>query len=205
MKYAEKYDNTERFYSVLYDEDKLKDILEKLKDYNYVTIRHHKVSRSNIIKWPATDKTIKRRVIKYEKNVKPETIVYHTENGCNYVTYDCTYNKLPDLYDYIDIIVNDKSIINYPYLFEKVIEEKTGSLNLYYAAMNQDQLVLEGILNYITSEELTNHSSIYDEKIYDYKGLNELYKEALGCFSFNLIATKEYLTESKNVDVLSLK
>ncbi len=76
---------------------------------------------------------------------------------------------------------------------------------MFYAAAHQDQLVLEGILNYVNSPELTNHSSINDEKEYDYKGLNELYKETLECFNFNLIAIKEFLKEPEQVDILKLQ
>ena len=95
--------------------------------------------------------------------------------------------------------------MNYNGLFGKVTEEKTGTLNMFYAAAHQDQLVLEGILDYVNSPELTNHSSINDEKEYNYKGLNDLYKETLECFSFNLIAIKEFLKKPEPVNVLSLK
>ena len=212
MKFIEKSETNERFYSVDYDKQKLKEILEKLKDYSYVTIGHCQVA-GDITKWPATERSIKKRVISFFDSTKrhesamliPETIVHHTENNCDYVTYDYSYIKLPDLYAYIDLITNDRSIMNYTGLFGKVTEEKTGTLNMFYAAAHQDQLVLEGILDYVNSPELTNHSSINDEKEYDYKGLNELYKETLKCFNFNLIAIKEFLKEPEPVNVLSLK
>jgi hypothetical protein len=212
MKFIEKSETNERFYSVDYDKQKLKEILEKLKDYSYVTIGHCQVA-GDITKWSATERSIKKRVISFFNSTKrhesamliPETIVHHTENNCDYVTYDYSYIKLPDLYDYIDLIINDRSIINYTGLFGKVTEEKTGTLNMFYAAAHQDQLVLEGILNYVNSPELTNHSSINDEKEYDYKGLNELYKETLECFNFNLIAIKEFLKEPEQVDILKLQ
>ena len=208
MKFIEKRETSERFYSVDYNKEKLKDILEKLKDYSYVTIDHCHVA-GYITRWPATDKIIKKRVISSfnsrKRTLIPETIVHHTENNCDYVTYDYSYIKLPDLYDYIDLIINDRSIIHYTELFGKVTEEKTGTLNMFYAVAHQDQLVLEGILNYVNSPELTNHSSINDEKEYDYKGLNELYKETLECFNFNLIAIKEFLKEPEQVDILKLQ
>lgn len=212
MKFIEKRETSERFYSVDYNKEKLKDILEKLKDYSYVTIGHCQVA-GDITKWPATERSIKKRVISSFDSTKrhesatliPETIVHHTENNCDYVTYDYSYIKLPDLYAYIDLIINDRSIINYTGLFGKVTEEKTGTLNMFYAAAHQDQLVLEGILDYVNSPELTKHSSINDEKEYNYKGLNDLYKETLECFNFNLIAIKEFLKEPEPVNVLSLK
>ena len=212
MNFIEKRETSERFYSVDYNKEKLKDILEKLKDYSYVTIGHCQVA-GDITKWPATERSIKKRVISFFNSAKrhesatliPETIVHHTENNCDYVTYDYSCIKLPDLYAYIDLIINDRSIMNYTGLFGKVTEEKTGTLNMFYAAAHQDQLVLEGILDYVNSPELTNHSSINDEKEYNYKGLNDLYKEALECFNFNLIAIKEFLKEPEPVNVLSLK
>ena len=189
MKFIEKRETSERFYSVDYNKEKLKEILEKLKDYSYVTIDHCQVA-GDITRWPVTDGIIKKRVIAFfnatKKNkgttLHPGTIIHHTEDDCDYVTYDCSYTKLPDLYYYIGLIVNDNGdFIDY------------------------EQLGLENILNYVNSPELTKHDSITDEKEYDYKGLNELYKETLECFSFSLIAIKDYLKEPKQVDALSLK
>jgi len=190
MNFIEKNETNERFYSVNCDKEKLKDILKKLKDYSYITVSHCQIGGQTITKWPATEKNIKKRVIAFfnatKKNtgatLHPETIIHHTEDDCDYVTYDYSYTKLPDLYYYIGFIVNDnEDFIDY------------------------EQLGFENILNYVNSPELTNHDSINDEKEYDYKGLNELYKETLACFSFSLIAIKDYLKEPKQVDVLSLK
>ena len=211
MKFIEKCETSEKFYSVDYSKQKLEEILEKLKDYSYTTIGHCQLV-GDITKWPATDKNIKKRTASFFNTTKkstsakllPETISHYTENNSIYVTYDYLYNKLPDLYAYIDLIVNDTDIFNYTGLFEKAVEEKTGSYNMFYAAAHQDQFVLEGILNYIDSPELTNHNSINEEE-YDYKGLNKLYKEMLECFTFNLIATKEYLKEPIPVNGLSFK
>ena len=213
MKFIEKSETSERFYSVDYDKEKLLEILEKLKKYSYVTISHVQMWGDITIKWPATERNIKKRVISFfyatprnaNATIYPETIIHHTENNSDYVTYDYSYNKLPDLHDYIDIIVNDRNILKYTGLFGQATEDATGSLNMFYAVGHQDQLVLEGILNYVNSSELTNHDSISDEKEYDYKGLNKLYKETLECFKFNLIAIKEYLKEPEPVNVLSLK
>lgn len=214
MKFIEKSETSERFYSVDYDKAKLLEILEKLKKYSYVTISHVQMWHRDITKkWPVTEKNIKKRVISFfyatPRNVNatiyPETIIHHTENNSDYVTYDYSYNKLPDLYDYIDIIVNDRNILDYTRLFGKATEDATGSLNMFYAERHQDQLVLEGILNYVNSSELTNHDYVDNKKTYDYKGLNQLYKETLGCFKFNLVAIKEYLKEPEPVNILSLK
>ena len=40
---------------------------------------------------------------------------------------------------------------------------------------------------------------------YGYKGLNELYKETLECFKFNLVAIKEYLDNQEIVSGLLLQ
>ncbi len=187
MIYVEKTDNIEKYYSVDYDEEKLKDISEKLKEYSYVLLNHSQMTGWVVTKFPATEKYVKRRVISVfnesnkniEATIYPETIVYHT--GDNYVTYDYSYEKYPDLFSFIGLIVdNNGDFIDFK------------------------QLGFEKILNYANSPELTKHDSISDEKEYDYEGLNKLYKETLACFSFNLIAIKEYLKEPEQEDVLKL-
>ena len=191
MEFIEKNETNERFYSVNCDKKKLKDILKKLKNYSYTAMCHYKISgeRLRLFKWPVTEKNIKKRVTAFfnatKKNTDailyPETIIHHTEDYCDYVTFDYSYTKLPDLYYYIGYIVNDNdNFIDY------------------------EQIGLDNILKYINSPELTNHDSINGEKEYDYEGLNKLYKETLACFSFNLIAIKEYLKEPEQEDVLKL-
>ena len=76
-----------------------------------------------------------------------------------------------------------------------------GNLTMNYMFTHRDQLVLEGLLNYINSQELVNHNL----ENYDYKGLNELYKETLECFKFNLVAIKEYLDNQEIVSGLLLQ
>ncbi len=210
MEYIQKDENGERFYSVDYDENKLKEILEKLKKYEYVKIAQGEIA-GDITKWPATEKNIKKRVISFfnkvlsfrYENAKlyPESIVRHTENGCDYVTYNYSYTKLPDLYSYIETILND----DYPTFRDNSESVGLERDNAIYNYSKSDQLVLNGLLNYANSPELRKHDSINEEKEYDYEGLKELYKETLGCFKFNLVAVKEYLKEPKSVNVLSLK
>lgn len=212
MKFVEKKENRENFYLVDYNKDELKRILEELEDYGYIRLGKMQVA-GEITRWPATKNNIRKRTIEsfYSrranegKTIYPETIVHHTEDECDYITYDYSYKKLPDLYDYIDIIINDKDVVNYHHLFARITEERTGSLNMFYAVANRDQLVLEGILNYVNSPELTKHTPVKDEKEYNYKGLNELYKKTLKCFNFSLIAIKEYLKEPEQVDILKLQ
>lgn len=212
MIYEEKKDNAVYFYNVTYDKEKLKKILVKLEKYGY-TSRNKGQIAGNITRWPATKKNIQKRVTSFfyathrDSNDKlhPETIVHHTENDCDYITYEYSFKKLPDIYHYIDIIVNNKDVMNYIDLFGYA----TGKLNIFYALAHKEQLILEEILNYINSEELTNHDSENIAKIrkqeYDYKGLNELYKETLECFNFKLIAIKEYVDDQKIISGLSLQ
>ncbi len=210
MNFIQKNENGEEFYSVDYDREMLKEILKKLKKYEYVKISQAQIA-GDITNWPATEKIIKKRVasffykvisFRYENaTLYPETIVHHTENGRDYVTYNFSYTKLPDLYSYIETILNN----DYP-TFRKNSESvglKRDNAVYYYS--KSDQLVLNGLLSYADSPELRKHDSINEGKEYDYEGLKELYKETLGCFKFNLVAVKEYLKEPKSVNVLSLR
>lgn len=212
MIYEEKKDKGVNYYNVTYDKEKLKNILERLKKYSYTSISKGQMA-GNITRWPATKKNIQKRVTdnfysrKRNSNytLYPETIVHHTENDCDFVTYEYSFEKLPDLYHYIDIIVNNKDIMNYSNLFAYA----SGKLDMFYAVFHKNQLILEGILNYINSDELVNNNSKSNIEVstmeYDYKGLNELYKETLECFSFNLIAVKEYIESNESISGLKLQ
>lgn len=68
---------------------------------------------------------------------------------------------------------------------------------------SREQLCMEGILNYINSPELNINTT--SNKKYDYKGLNELYKETLECFNFNLIAIKEYINSQEIISGTSMQ
>ena len=211
MVYEEKKDKVIYFYNVTYDEEKLKRILEKLEKYSYVSISRGQMGGS-VTRWPVTKKNIQKRVsslfhIKYNSNatILPETIEHHIENDNDFITFEYSFEKMPDLYCYIDVILNKANIMKYASSFGY------GMLNLNMNNMliHSEQFALEGILNYINSQELVNHHLKNDveinDKEYDYKGLNELYNETLECLNFTLIATKEYLENPKAVSVLSLQ
>ena len=212
MIFEEKKDNAVRFYDVTYNKEKLKEVLERLEKYGYISIAEENIA-GGITRWPATKKNIQKRVasIFYSRywnsknTLLPETIKLHTENNFKYVSYKYSFEKLPDLYSYNDIIVNNRNIMNYADSFGY----GTGDLTYEYMFTHRDQLVLEGLLNYINSPELVNHNSKNDTEIsnqkYDYKGLNELYKEALECFSFKLIAIKEFVDNQEVISGLSLQ
>ena len=59
QKNEEKKDKRVYFYSVTYNKDKLKEILEKLKNYSYISISQEQIG-GNITKWPATKKKIQK-------------------------------------------------------------------------------------------------------------------------------------------------
>ena len=210
MDFVEKNDSCEKFYSVDYDKEKLKKILEKLKNYDYTTICEGYMA-GDVTKWPATKKNIKKRVTSSFNSyitkhgliatLLPNTIVYHNENDSNFVTYKYLTNKLPDLYDYIDLIVNSGNPFRHKRLFKNVSDA--------YFCFHWDQVVLEGLLNYVNSPELTNHNSMENSESskeeYDYKGLNELYKKTLECFNFSLVAVKEYFKNPEPVNIKSMQ
>ena len=212
MIYEEKKGDIVHIYNVTYDEEKLKRILEELKKYSYISVTEENIA-GGITRWPATKKNIQKRVssIFYsrywnsKKTLLPETIILHIENNFDYVSYKYSFEKFPDLYSYIDIIVNNRNIMN----FADSFGYGSGDLTMNYMFTHSDQLVLEGLLNYINSPELVNHNSKNDTEIsnqkYDYKGLNELYKETLECISFQLIAIKEFVDNQEVISGLSLQ
>ena len=129
MKYIEKNEDYENIYSVEYDEEKLRQILEKLKEYRYTAVECGEMA-GNITRWPNNKKIIKRRVssffysVNHKPNAKlyPESIVHHIEKDNDYVTFEFSYDKLPDLYDYVDLLVYSRDITNYSRLFKSVYD-----------------------------------------------------------------------------------
>ena len=210
MTYIEKKEKEINYYEVTFDKEKLKDIFNKLKSYKYIEIGKGRMA-GEITNWPATKKNIKKRVISLfdfshkEANEKifPETIIHHVDKDNDYVTYEYSYDKYPDLYYYIDIILNNKSVLDYNWIFNS---EKDG-LPLLGTINNKEQIIIEKILNYIDSYELTNHNidgRITNEK-YDYIGLNKLYKETLECLKFKLIAVKSIVEKEEIITGLVLQ
>ena len=205
MTYELKINNVSYYYDVTYDEDKLREILEELYNYNYEKICQGKLS-GDIVKFPATKRSIQKKVIEafnIEKKhsgdtLYPDTIVHHKNKGSNYITFDYSYNKLPDLYQYIDMIVNKTPVMKNKRLFRKITDD------MFYAFTHFDQIVIDELLNYANSSELEKN---YENKNsdYDYIGLNKLYKETLKCLSFNLIAVKEYVESKEVMDGISLQ
>ena len=212
--YEHQENDTEYTYNVTYDKEKLKEILEKLKEYSYTTVGKVK-SVGDVTKWPATKKNIQKRIaylfsLSHSSKISnhklhPKTIIHHKENGSDFVTYEYSYERLPDLYFYIDIIINDERVTYYYDLFGYIPK----GIPEYIARETQRRLAVKEILNYIDSSELVNHDTDTIIKVpspdYDYKGLNELYKETLQCLNFKLVAVKKNLNDQEVVSGLTLQ
>lgn len=193
MVYETKKGKKTFYYNVSYDIDMLREILEQLKDYRFSKIGHSQIA-GYFTNFPATDKIVKGRVISFfnahnpehSNQILPDTIKRHTEDNNDYITYDYQYDELPDLYHYLDIIVNGKSVKDYASLFKHDKE-----LNMFYVAGHADQLIMDGIMNYVNSPQLVSNGTEEENAKYDYKGLRELYRKTLDCFKFHLFAVKE--------------
>lgn len=190
MIYEVNKDNIIYSYAVTYDSEKLKEILEELKKYSYMSLEEGQMA-GKITRFPSTIGIIRNRVVSFFRKVHPgytiypETIVHHTEDNNDYVSYYYSYNKLPDLYYYIDLIVNisNKSLIDYVNVFGPI----SGSL---------EQKLFDGILNYANSRDIKLCYKI---------GIDDLYKRTLKCFNFNLISVKRQLNAKEAIKGLSLK
>lgn len=212
--YEHQENDSEYTYNVTYNKEKLKEILEKLKEYNYITVGKVK-SAGNVTKWPATKKNIQKRIaylfsLSHSSKISnhklhPETIIHHKENGSDFVTYEYSYERLPDLYFYIDIIINDERVTYYYDLFGYIPK----GIPEFISCETQRRLAVQEILNYIDSPELVNHDTDTTIKVsnpdYDYKGLNELYKETLQCLNFKLITVKKKIDNQEAVSGLTLQ
>ena len=206
MVYEIKKDNKIYFYEIIYNKEKLEEILEKLKKYSYISIAEENIA-GGITRWPATKRNLEKRAssIFYSrywnshKTLLLDTITLHTDNNFNYVSYKYSFEKLPDLYHYIDILINIRNIMARTDLF--------GYDRIY--TTTREQLCIEGILNYVDSPELIKNNSINIDETsvqeYDYKELNKLYQETLKCLNFKLIAIKEHVDSQEIVSSLSLQ
>ena len=202
MNYTEITDTYEKYYTVDLDKERLREILEELKKYNFVAHDEGLVGGDIITRWPTTKKNIKERIEKYsftkeqEGNVNIDTIFFDKEKGN--ATFKYSYNKLPDLYDYIDILVNNKNVMDYRRLFGNI----NGKDGMFTIVFHKYQILLDCILNYSNSKEF---NLLKDKEGFDYQGLNKLYIETLKCIYFNLIAVKEYIDNPTKVNALELK
>ena len=135
MIYEEKKDNAVRFYDVTYDKEKLKEVLEKLEKYSYISVAEENMAGA-VTRWPATKKNIQKRVSSNfcsscgnsKKTLLPETITLHTGNDYDYVSYKYSFEKLPDFeMEEIGLFENEPDNLTYPdtyHLFFKTVKEK---------------------------------------------------------------------------------
>ena len=217
MEYVLSDGTTTYYYDVSFDEDKLKEIMERLKEYSY-TAFDVKISIEDVSifpGFPVSDRTIRKRTIEYYNNntlesclpeakIYPDSIIRHKDVGSmDFISFLISYRKLPDLYDFLDLLVNNKKIKIQGRLFSDYI------FNTLYLETHRDQVLIEKLLGYVESSELVDHyknglgkkyrPSVED---YDYAGLRELYSEALKALKFTLKAKKEEVLNEEPVDGL---
>ena len=205
MTYKIKTDKKVEYYEVEYDLEKLKEIKEKLEDYSYTL--YAKGNMKGLFIYRCNNRNYVKRCKEYFETVygnykdsKLYNIKFDSDEPS--IEFEYSYTKLPDLYYYIDIIINKKSVRSFPKLFE--------SDKLQRIAFNIDEfkLVMDELFSYINSYELVDNDPMnkFDNNYkYDYKGLNELYKETLNSFTFKLIARKEFLDTNEIVSGYSLQ
>lgn len=198
LKYTERvkreYYMVDYNYHVYCDHEKLKKILEKLALYKYtvkgnITL-HNRTKRF----WVLSDFFVKKNVEwdfyskkEHENDVIDVDTINYSVNG-NDIAAEFMYERLPVLYDYIDIIVNKKNIADYETLFGVKVR---GRIDTSYAVENRDQVLIKKLLEYIDSYEL--------ETSKNKKELCKLYEEALMCFEFILNNVKDYKYKEKTI------
>ena len=199
------------YYEVTYDKDKLKEILNELEEHRYYKIGNYRNSGGGyIFRFPETDKTIRKRI--YKQSYKfytrkfvnfqliEDSINYDKRKG--YLKFDFTYISLTDLYKLIDIVLNDfnlSTMEKYPELFSN---DKPCIFDY------NKQVVIDRILNYIDSPELTDTpepDKRVENQYYDYKKVSELYQKTLECFKFKLTSRKEHIDSLEQIDGVSFK
>ena len=205
MVYKVKDKNKIDYYDVTIDKDKLKEIFDELGKYQYNKICCVKRIGYYAFRFPATIRMMKKRIIQdfntffSRRYVNPQiiedSILCDRING--YIKYDFKFISHTDLYKLIDVILNDFSLSSmekYPELFVT---------NEPYAFNYKSKVVIDKIVNYLNSSELTDCPEHDDRVInpeYDYKKVQELYKRTLECFHFKLSAIKEFVDSQKTID-----
>lgn len=193
-------------YDVSYDNDKLKNLLEQLKKIENKCIYDGKMI-GKISVFPATKKNIQKRVmslLEQKKNIEvyPDTITYHKDDFCDYVTYKYAYNKKPYLHDYLDILLNNKSLEGYNNLISDEIDNELDinkKDDLLYAMKNKNQLMINGIINYINSDDLNN---TFKDR---YNDILAIYKEVLDTLKFDLKYINDEVKEQSSFNFSSSK
>lgn len=198
MKYSCVRDECEYYYEVTYDRARLANIFKKLKEFKYTKYYNGQLA-GDITRFPATINNLYNRIVaRTDRKVYKNSIVHHTENNMDYVTYVYSKEKHVDLYGYIDSVINPINAHLYSELFSSLSLLRFDGI---------DQEILDGLLNYSKSSELEDINipnidvcSFCSKQDIDYEELKELYKETLSCFEFKLVAKKEKVSDSEKVD-----
>ena len=191
----EKNSRIDYIYSVEYDYEKLKEILEKLKNYRCISNNTVYFDDNNKLFKTISNLKIKKRLNSlFEMQLKhtndticPETIEIHKDNEKNQIMVSYSFEKYPELYDYINYIINDESVMPHSEIYA------TG--NWKY------QLIIEELFSYIDTLKCDLEYTSEEKK----KELYELYYETLKCFTFTLTSVQEYYLEGKMEDGLTFQ
>ncbi len=197
--------NTRYKYEVTYNVAHLKDLLVELACYGYLAYgaeTYETKGKSFRITEKAVQRKAMRAFKKYDKNnydydynMIQETSLYKTDGKNARYTYAYSYTKLPDLYHYVALLVDemptnwDEKISGYIKLLEK--DGITTSIP------NLGSQLIWKIFEYGNSEEFQKLAS---ERDYDYKGLCELYTKVLKNIKLQLVRVTKIDTDSKIED-----
>ena len=179
----ENYETLDEYnYFVSYDSDRLKELLEQLKEFTYTCSESFEMS-NNRKRFLSKKKPIEQVVIDFFQNdfmhkqdrIHPETIKYRKdENGVMFLI-EYEYDKVVDLYHYVAIILN---------------QEK---LEHFFGLIRPQEEREKDLLNHLFQYDKTVE---FDEGLctmpYDYSELHRLYKEVLKCFRFKLISVTKH-------------
>ena len=199
------------YYNVEINFEELEKIKQKLLKYAYKTVEqgtffigNGQLKRINRF---TTRERLRKKVTKcfYEdedyKNcfLHPETIEKKQRDIIDYITFEYSYNKLPDLFFYLDILINGKNETNSKIYRKYVLKIKDSEEKLAF--------LIEKIMEYESSQELHqgNPKNVINEKEYDYEGLNELYQKVLENIKLTLIGKKELIEQVEGSQPTSLK
>ena len=197
--------NTRYKYEVTYNVAHLKDLLVELASYGYLAYDAETYETKGQ-PFRITEKAVQRKAMrafkKHDKNnfnydykMLLETSLYKTDGKNARYTYAYSYTKLPDLYHYVALLVDemptnwDAKVSGYIKLLEK--DGFTPSIP------NLDSQLIWKILEYGNSEEFQKLAS---ERDYDYKGLCELYAKVLKNIELQLVRVTKINTDIKIED-----
>lgn len=196
-----------KYYNVEYNTDKLKELLNKLKEYKF-TEQASSLVGGKITSFPINQKIAEKRTVKffYKKTIDDDAKIdvnsikleKNKITGGKFIRFDYSYSKYPDIFYLIDILANDKNILEY---INKMESKDIFRIDLFSVLENSKGKVIEAILEYGNSEELENLSK---KDGFDYKGLLSIYNEVLKTFELELTAVKSNVQKQKKISAKDL-